>query len=88
MEFFEKHILSIILFTPVVGILPLLFIPGELAGAQWNEGDVSCSVVRRVALGTSAATDGRDAPVPPDADWASHAQVCSRVQSRVAAARQ
>jgi len=23
---------------------------GELAGAQWNEGDVSCSVVRRVAL--------------------------------------
>ena len=23
---------------------------GQLAGAQWNEGDVSCSVVRRVAL--------------------------------------
>ncbi|MDQ3095037.1 MAG: adenylosuccinate lyase [Actinomycetota bacterium] len=23
---------------------------GELSGAQWNEGDVSCSVVRRVAL--------------------------------------
>ncbi len=23
---------------------------GELAGGQWNEGDVSCSVVRRVAL--------------------------------------
>ena len=23
---------------------------GELAGSQWNEGDVSCSVVRRVAL--------------------------------------
>lgn len=23
---------------------------GELAGAQWNEGDVSCSVVRRIAL--------------------------------------
>ena len=23
---------------------------GELAGAQWNEGDVACSVVRRVAL--------------------------------------
>lgn len=23
---------------------------GELAGAQWNEGDVSCSVVRRVAI--------------------------------------
>ena len=23
---------------------------GELVGAQWNEGDVSCSVVRRVAL--------------------------------------
>jgi adenylosuccinate lyase len=23
---------------------------GELAGDQWNEGDVSCSVVRRVAL--------------------------------------
>ena len=23
---------------------------GELAGEQWNEGDVSCSVVRRVAL--------------------------------------
>ncbi len=28
---------------------------GELAGDQWNEGDVSCSVVRRVAL--------------PDARW-------------------
>jgi adenylosuccinate lyase len=23
---------------------------GELSGTQWNEGDVSCSVVRRVAL--------------------------------------
>src|SRR4029453_4256433 len=23
---------------------------GEVAGDQWNEGDVSCSVVRRVAL--------------------------------------
>ncbi|HJU98281.1 MAG TPA: adenylosuccinate lyase [Jiangellaceae bacterium] len=31
----------------------------ELAGAQWNEGDVSCSVVRRVALpGAFFATDG------------------------------
>jgi adenylosuccinate lyase len=31
----------------------------ELAGAQWNEGDVSCSVVRRVALpGAFLATDG------------------------------
>jgi len=31
----------------------------ELAGAQWNEGDVSCSVVRRVALpGACFATDG------------------------------
>ncbi|MFB3922772.1 MAG: NuoM family protein [Terriglobia bacterium] len=29
MEFFEKHILTIILFTPVAGIFPLLFIPGE-----------------------------------------------------------
>ncbi len=27
-----------------------LSMTGELAGAQWNEGDVSCSVVRRVAL--------------------------------------
>jgi len=36
MEFFEKHILSIILFTPVVGILPLLFIPGENRNAiRW-----------------------------------------------------
>jgi adenylosuccinate lyase len=32
---------------------------GELAGDQWNEGDVSCSVVRRVALpGGFFATDG------------------------------
>lgn len=32
---------------------------GELAGAQWNEGDVFCSVVRRVALpGVFLATDG------------------------------
>jgi adenylosuccinate lyase len=31
----------------------------ELAGAQWNEGDVSCSVVRRVALpGAFFAADG------------------------------
>ena len=26
------------------------FMTSELAGNQWNEGDVSCSVVRRVAL--------------------------------------
>ena len=32
---------------------------GELAGDQWNEGDVSCSVVRRVALPDSLfAIDG------------------------------
>ncbi|WP_114559518.1 adenylosuccinate lyase [Desertihabitans aurantiacus] len=32
---------------------------GELAGDQWNEGDVSCSVVRRVALPDACyATDG------------------------------
>ena len=32
---------------------------GELAGSQWNEGDVSCSVVRRVALpGAFFAADG------------------------------
>jgi len=32
---------------------------GELAGDQWNEGDVSCSVVRRVALpGAFNAGDG------------------------------
>ena len=32
---------------------------GELAGDQWNEGDVSCSVVRRVALPDAfLATDG------------------------------
>jgi adenylosuccinate lyase len=31
----------------------------ELSGDQWNEGDVSCSVVRRVALpGAFLATDG------------------------------
>ncbi|MDX6296309.1 MAG: adenylosuccinate lyase, partial [Nocardioidaceae bacterium] len=31
----------------------------ELSGAQWNEGDVSCSVVRRVALPDAFfATDG------------------------------
>jgi adenylosuccinate lyase len=32
---------------------------GELAGDQWNEGDVSCSVVRRVSMpGAFFATDG------------------------------
>ncbi len=32
---------------------------GEMAGNQWNEGDVSCSVVRRVALpGAFFAVDG------------------------------
>jgi len=32
---------------------------GELAGNQWNEGDVACSVVRRVALADSFfAVDG------------------------------
>ena len=32
---------------------------GELAGDQWNEGDVSCSVVRRVAMpGAFFAADG------------------------------
>jgi adenylosuccinate lyase len=32
---------------------------GELSGTQWNEGDVSCSVVRRVALpGSFFALDG------------------------------
>jgi adenylosuccinate lyase len=32
---------------------------GELSGDQWNEGDVSCSVVRRVALPDAfLATDG------------------------------
>ncbi|CAN5744908.1 adenylosuccinate lyase [soil metagenome] len=36
-----------------------LSMAGELAGDQWNEGDVSCSVVRRVALpGAFLATDG------------------------------
>ena len=38
---------------------------GELAGDQWNEGDVSCSVVRRVALPDAFfAADGlfRDVP--------------------------
>ncbi len=29
MEFFHDHILSIILFTPLAGMIPLLFIPGE-----------------------------------------------------------
>jgi adenylosuccinate lyase len=36
---------------------------GELAGDQWNEGDVSCSVVRRVALPDAFfATDGCSRP--------------------------
>ncbi len=36
-----------------------LSMTGELAGDQWNEGDVSCSVVRRVALpGAFLAADG------------------------------
>ena len=29
MAFFHDHILSIILFIPVVGMIPLFFIPGE-----------------------------------------------------------
>jgi adenylosuccinate lyase len=37
----------------------LVSMVGELAGDQWNEGDVSCSVVRRVALPDAFfATDG------------------------------
>ncbi len=40
----------------VRGYLSML---GELAGDQWNEGDVSCSVVRRIALPDAFfATDG------------------------------
>jgi len=36
-----------------------LAMTSELAGGQWNEGDVSCSVVRRVALpGAMLAIDG------------------------------
>ncbi len=36
-----------------------LSMTGEIAGDQWNEGDVSCSVVRRVALpGAFFALDG------------------------------
>jgi adenylosuccinate lyase len=36
-----------------------LSMTSELVGGQWNEGDVSCSVVRRVALpGAFLATDG------------------------------
>jgi adenylosuccinate lyase len=36
-----------------------LSMTSELVGDQWNEGDVSCSVVRRVALpGAFLATDG------------------------------
>ena len=35
---------------------------GELAGAQWNEGDVSCSVVRRVALPDAFFAARRPAP--------------------------
>jgi adenylosuccinate lyase len=36
-----------------------LAMAGEIAGDQWNEGDVSCSVVRRVALpGAMFAIDG------------------------------
>ncbi len=36
-----------------------LSMAGEIAGTQWNEGDVSCSVVRRVALpGAFLALDG------------------------------
>ena len=36
-----------------------LAMAASLAGTQWNEGDVSCSVVRRVALpGAFLATDG------------------------------
>ncbi len=36
MQFFHDHILSIILFTPLVGMIPLLFIPGEKKDAvRW-----------------------------------------------------
>src|SRR4051794_14531457 len=42
---------------------------GELAGDQWNEGDVSCSVVRRVALPDAFfALDGLLEPVLPVRD--------------------
>jgi adenylosuccinate lyase len=43
----------------VVVLRGYLHMVGELAGDQWNEGDVSCSVVRRVALpGAFFALDG------------------------------
>jgi len=36
MQFFHDHILSLILFTPVVGLIPLVFIPGENKNAiRW-----------------------------------------------------
>ena len=35
-----------------------LSMAAELSGDQWNEGDVSCSVVRRVCLRTAFAIDG------------------------------
>ncbi len=36
MQFFHDHILSIILFTPLVGMIPLFFIPGENKNAvRW-----------------------------------------------------
>ena len=38
---------------------------GELAGDQWNEGDVSCSVVRRVALPDAFFADRRAVPDLP-----------------------
>lgn len=42
--------------TVLTGYLAMV---GELAGDQWNEGDVSCSAVRRVALpGAMFAIDG------------------------------
>ncbi len=39
---------------------------GELAGDQWNEGDVSCSVVRRVALPDAFFAARRAAGDVPD----------------------
>ena len=39
---------------------------GELAGDQWNEGDVSCSVVRRVALPDAFFACRRAVPDLPD----------------------
>ena len=86
MEFYDSHILSVILFTPLVGALLLLFVPRESENSHRILGNlfgllgliVSLPLLWRFSLSARRATSSRKAPTgfPPSARntrWASTA---------------